>query len=85
MGRNYMKYFQATPEVFNSLRLQIIEQYSMPNNFAKEPWEKDVDLIALNQFESDEYNDLVEIALGMGAMEISESDYFLLKTQTTFQ
>ena len=79
MGSNDMRYFQATPALFDSLRLQIMADYNMPNNFADEPWEASVKAIALNEFECAKYASLIDSGLQAGVIEITKEQYHNLQ------
>jgi len=77
MGGDDMRYFSASPEIFNALRDAIMAQYGMPNDFADEPWQKDCDLLALaeREYSPPDYAALIDTALTMRAQEISELQY----------
>lgn len=77
MGGDDMRYFLASPEIFNALRDAIMAQYGMPNNFADEPWPADTDLLALaeREYTPPDFAALIDTALTMGAQEITAAQY----------
>lgn len=80
-----MRYFQASPAIFNALRSQIMAQYGMPNDRAEQPWPADTDILALaeREYTPPAFAALIDIALTMGATELTAAQYQEIITQRT--
>jgi hypothetical protein len=78
-----MRFFKAPAELFNSLRLQVMELKEMPNPKAEQPWNVDITTLALNQheYEPPEFAAIIEFALANGGEEITEEEYRELQPQ----
>lgn len=76
-----MRFFQAPPALFDALRASVIEQLSMPNQWADEPWAAGISSLALgpHHYEPDQYAAMVSNALQMGVQEITEAEYRALQ------
>lgn len=72
-----MRYFTATPELFNALRSMVMEMLGQPNAKAEQPWPAGITSLALcpHEYTPPDYAALIDYALANGAREISEAEY----------
>ena len=70
-----MRYFQAPSELFDALRLQIMQMLGQPNAAASQPWEVGITRLALGPHEYEPHQAMVEYALANGAVEITAEEY----------
>ena len=78
-----MRYFTAPPQLFDSLRAQVMAALGQPNGGAEQPWPIGLTTLALapHEYEPPQYQALIDYALANGATEITESEYYALQPQ----
>lgn len=76
-----MKYFTATPELFNALRTMVMQTLGQPNAKASQPWPENITSLGLNphEYEPPEYAALIAYAIQNGAKEITAEEYQALQ------
>jgi len=81
MGNLLMRYFTAPIELFNTLRLQVMEMKGLPNIHMTQPWEENITSLALgsHEYTPPEYSTLITYALANGASEITREEYDALQ------
>jgi len=72
-----MRFFQASPELFNAMRAQVMAALEQPNIHALQPWPQDITTLALapHEYTPPHYAALIEYALANGGVEITEAEY----------
>ncbi len=72
-----MRYFAATPETFDSIRLMVMGDLGQPNDKALQPWPAGISSLALgaHEYEPPAFAALIDYALAHGVTEITEEQY----------
>lgn len=72
-----MRYFTASPQLLNAMRLQVMSMLAQPNAKAEQPWPADINALALSphEYEPPQYAGMIEYALANGAQEITRQAY----------
>lgn len=80
-----MRYFTAPPQLFDTLRSQVMAALDQPNGGADQPWEVGITIIALapHEYEPPQYQQLIDYALANGATELTEAEYQALQPLIT--
>jgi len=86
MGNLLMRYFTAPVELFDALRLQVMEMKGQPNIHATQPWKAGITSLALGEHEylPPEYAALVGYALANGGSEITREQYDSLQPKANY-
>ena len=76
-----MRYFQAPSELFDALRIQVMQMLGQPNDKASQPWEQGITYLALgpHEYSPPEFQSLIAYAVANGAQEISTEQYAALQ------
>ena len=76
-----MRYFTAPAQLFDSLRLQVMQTLGQPNGGADQPWATGLTTLALAPHEYERFPELITYALANGGTEITEAEYQAMQPQ----
>ena len=82
-----MRYFSAPYQLFDTLRVQVMQTLGQPNGSADQPWSAGITSIALapHEYTPPQYVAMIDYALANGAIEITEEEYQALQPSITIK
>jgi len=78
-----MRYFTASPDLFNAIRDTVMGMLNQPNAKASQPWPEGISNIGLcpHEYNPPEFAAMIAYALANGAQEITAAEFIALQPE----